>query len=145
MSAMASLITGVSIVCSAVCLCADQRKYQSSASLAFERGIHRWPVDSPHKGPVTRKIFLFDDVIMSEQFCDEWLLYSFMSYSKTSVSILRIVLSAAVMIWYVWWVKSLNRDSALNTYWCWSYFITLFDTAAQELFLLPRWLWQRHM
>ena len=40
-----------------------QRKHQSSASLAFVRGIHRWPVDSPHKGPVTRKMFPFDDVI----------------------------------------------------------------------------------
>ena len=35
-----------------------------SASLAFVRGIHRWPVNSPHKGPVTRKMFPFDDVIM---------------------------------------------------------------------------------
>ena len=31
---------------------------------AFVRGIHRWPVNSPHKGPVTRKMFPFDDVIM---------------------------------------------------------------------------------
>ena len=43
---------------------ADQRKHQSSASLAFVLGIHRWPVKSPHKGPVTRKMFSFDDVIM---------------------------------------------------------------------------------
>ena len=41
-SAMASEITGVSIVCSAVCSDVDQRKHQSSASLAFVRGIHRW-------------------------------------------------------------------------------------------------------
>ena len=41
-----------------------QRKQQSSASLAFARGIHRSPVDSPHKGPVTQKMFPFDDVIM---------------------------------------------------------------------------------
>ena len=41
---------------------ADQRKHQSSASLAFVRGIHRWPVNFPHKGPVTRKMFPFDDV-----------------------------------------------------------------------------------
>ena len=64
MSAMASEITGVSIVCSTVCSGADQRKHQSSASLAFVRVIHRWPVDSPHKGPVTRKMGQFDDVIM---------------------------------------------------------------------------------
>ena len=39
---------------------ADQRKHQSSASPALVWGIHRLPVDSPHKGPVTRKIFPFD-------------------------------------------------------------------------------------
>ena len=43
---------------------ADQRKHQSSASLAFVWGIHRAPVNSPHKWPVTRKMFPFDDVIM---------------------------------------------------------------------------------
>ena len=63
-SATASQITNVSIVCSTVCSGADQRKNQISASLAFVRRINRWPVDSPHKGPVTRKIFPFDDVIM---------------------------------------------------------------------------------
>ena len=43
---------------------ADQRKHQSSASLAFVRGIHRGPVNSPRKWPVTRKMFPFDDAIM---------------------------------------------------------------------------------
>ena len=61
---MASLITGASIVCSAVCLGADQRKHQSSASLAFVPGLRRRPVNSLHKEPVTRKMFPFDDVIM---------------------------------------------------------------------------------
>ena len=51
---------------------ADQRKHQSSASLAFVRGIHRWPVNSPHKGPVTRKMFPFDDVIMVLIMQDDW-------------------------------------------------------------------------
>ena len=60
MSALPSQITCVSIVCSAVCLGADQINHQSSASLAFVRGIHRRPVDSPHKGPVARKRFPFD-------------------------------------------------------------------------------------
>ena len=63
-SAMASQITSLTIIYSAVCSGADQRKHQSSVSLVFVRGIHRWPVNSPHKGPVTRKIFPFDDVIM---------------------------------------------------------------------------------
>ena len=57
MSAMASQIIGVSIVCSTMWSGADQRKYQSFGSLAFMRGIHRWPVDSPHKGPVKWKCF----------------------------------------------------------------------------------------
>ena len=60
MSAMAPQITGVPFVCSNT----DQIKHQSSASLAFVRAIHRWPVNSPHKGPVTRKMFPFAYVIM---------------------------------------------------------------------------------
>ena len=56
MSAMASQITSVSIIRSAVCPGANQRKHQSSAPLAIVRGIHRWAVNSPHKRPVTRKI-----------------------------------------------------------------------------------------
>ena len=44
---------------------ADQRKHQSSASLAFVRGIQRGPVNSPHKWPVTRKLFPFGDVFMN--------------------------------------------------------------------------------
>ena len=75
MSAMASEITGVSIFCLTVCSSADQRKRQSSASPAFVRGIHRGAVDSPHTGPVTRKTFPFDDVIMT--FCNVSQYWSF--------------------------------------------------------------------
>ena len=64
MGAMVSQITSITIVYSTVYSGANQRKHQSSASLAFARGIHRWPVDSPHKGPATRKNLPFDDVIM---------------------------------------------------------------------------------
>ena len=64
MDAIASQITSLTIVYSIVYLDADERKHQSSASLAFVRRIHRVPVNSPHKWPVTRKMFPFDDVIM---------------------------------------------------------------------------------
>ena len=64
MSAMASQITSLTIVYSSVYSGADQRKHQSSAPLAFVWGTHRGPVNSPHKGPVTRKMFPFDDVIL---------------------------------------------------------------------------------
>ena len=66
MGPMASQITSLRIVYSTVYSDADQRKHPSSASLAFVRGIHRWPVNSPHKWPVTRKMFPFDDVIMRQ-------------------------------------------------------------------------------
>ena len=64
-SAMASQITSLANVYPTFHSGADQRKHQNSASLAFVRGIHWWPVNSPHKGPVTRKMFPFDDVIMN--------------------------------------------------------------------------------
>ena len=64
MGTMASQITSLTIVYSAVYSGADQRKHQSSVSLPFVRGIHRGPVNSPHKWPVTWKMFPFDDVIM---------------------------------------------------------------------------------
>ena len=57
--AIASLITCLMIVYSTVYSDADQRKHQSSASLACVRGIHQGPVNSPHRWPVTRKIFPF--------------------------------------------------------------------------------------
>ena len=63
MGKIASQITSLTIVYSTVYSDTDQGKHQSSASLAFVRGIHRGPVNSPHKGPVTRKMFPFDDVI----------------------------------------------------------------------------------
>ena len=67
MSAMASQITSFAIVYSNVYSGTDQRKHQSSAPLSFVRKIHLEPVNSPHKGPVTRKMFPLDDVIMDTE------------------------------------------------------------------------------
>ena len=64
MGVIASQSTSLTIVYSTVYPEADQRKHQSSVSLAFVRGIHRWPVDSRHKRPVTQEMFPFNDVIM---------------------------------------------------------------------------------
>ena len=64
MTANASQITSLTIVYLTVYSGADERKHQSFAPLAFVRGIHRWPVNSPHKWPVLRKMIPFDDVIM---------------------------------------------------------------------------------
>ena len=71
MTMLASQITSLMVVYSIVYLGVNQRKHQSSASLAFVRGIHRGPVNFPHKWPVTRKMFPFDDVIMCNS--DWWI------------------------------------------------------------------------
>ena len=63
LGAIASQITSLTIVYSTVYLGVYQRKHQRATSLAFVSGNHRWPVNSSHKGPVTRKMFPFDDVI----------------------------------------------------------------------------------
>ena len=64
MGAMAPQTTSLTIVYSTAYSGADQRKHQSSSRLVFVRVIHRWLMNSPHKWPVTRKMFPFDDVIM---------------------------------------------------------------------------------
>ena len=63
MCAMASQITGVSIVCQAF-VQAQIKGNIKAAPLAFVGGIHRWLMKLPHKGLVTRKMFPFSDVIM---------------------------------------------------------------------------------
>ena len=67
MGTIASQITSLTIVFSTVYSYANQRKHHSCASLAFVWGIHQGPVNSPHKWPVTWKMFPFDDVIMKNE------------------------------------------------------------------------------
>ena len=69
MNAMASQIISLRTVYSTIYSGAEQRKHQSSTSLAFVRGNHWSPVNFPHKGPVTRKKFPFDDVTMYSAGC----------------------------------------------------------------------------
>ena len=66
MGVMASQITSLTIVYSTIYSGTDQRKHQSSASMAFVWGIHRWLVNSLHKWPVMRKMFPFEDFIMMQ-------------------------------------------------------------------------------
>ena len=90
MCATASQITSLTIVYPIVYSDADQRKHQSSASLVFVRGIHRGPVNSPRKWPVTRKMFPFDDVIMGwmdiHVYCSKWLFVGSLFLQKTCVT-----------------------------------------------------------
>ena len=70
MGDISSQVTSLAIVHSTVYSGTNQRKHQSSASLAFVRGNHRRPVNSPHKWPATRKIFPFDDVVLNNVHLD---------------------------------------------------------------------------
>ena len=71
MSTMASQISSLTTVYSTVYSRRKSKENHSSASLAFVRGIRRWPVISSHKGPVTLKMFPFDDVIMCDIFLQD--------------------------------------------------------------------------
>ena len=98
MSSMASQITSLTIVYSTVYSGADQKTYLSSVSLLFVRRIHRWPLNSPHKGPITRKMFPINDVIMARR------------ENVFKENKIRIVASRAVI-----YSKSLNLSLI---YWC---------------------------
>ena len=101
MSAMASQITGVSIDYSTVYSGAYKRKHQSSTSLAFVRGIHRWPVNSPHKGTVTRKMVPFDDVIIIFSTMAQHL-----SHSRYACMSLRLLCGNPVIDWCLFTIVS---------------------------------------
>ena len=132
--AIASQITSFTIVYSTVYSDADQRKHQSSASLAFVRGIHRGPVNFPHKWPVTRKMFPFDDVIMkNHNLCTTSILFHCQSWPRPT-QIVFIVTSMAV----VW----LNRIRAWVIYYIF-YMMWLCNTwnsvVVQVTSLIKRW------
>ena len=67
MTTIASQITSLTVVYSTVYSDADQSKHQKLRVTGLCVGNSPGPVNSPHKGPVTRKMFPFDDVIMRIQ------------------------------------------------------------------------------
>ena len=94
MRVIASQITSLTIVYSTVYSGADERKHQSSLPLALVRVIHWSLVNSPHKGPVTRKMFPFDDVIM----------WHWGNHMVASVAI-------------IWWLPQWQRSTAKGCNW----------------------------
>ena len=116
MGAIASQITSLTIVYSNVYSDADQRKHQSSASLAFVRGIHRGPVNSPHKWPVTRKMFSFDVVIIPygsfHWYCDS-LIITQSQWSNLEQYGLHHIRHYTLRIWTQKTNRRENRDNIL--------------------------------
>ena len=111
MGAMASQITSLSIVYSTIYSAADQRKHQSSASLAFVRGIHRWPVNSPHKWPITRKMFPFDDVVMMRNRSILWMLMPwFFCFTKSSEAMVLTKLDKQALVFHECIIAVLRND-----------------------------------
>ena len=98
MGAIACQITSLTTVYSTVYSDADQRKCQSSASLAFVRGIHRGPVNSPHKWPVTRKMFPFDDVITCWYRTTIFGLSKMYTFSPSAAFLRQWIVSALVQV-----------------------------------------------
>ena len=92
MGAMAPRITSLTIVYGA-----DERKHQSSVSLAFVPGIRRWPVNSPHKWTVTRKLFPFDDVTMGK-WQWQWWQISGVTIFSSSVYVMTLILTSFIGI-----------------------------------------------
>ena len=64
MSALASQITSLTIVYSTTWPRSRSKITSKLRVTGLCRGIHRWPVNSQHKGPVTRKMIPFDEVII---------------------------------------------------------------------------------
>ena len=132
MSMIASQITSLTFVYSTVYSGADQRKHQGSASLAFVWGIHRSPVNSPHKWPVTRKMFPFDDVIMQRE-AGKWCLRRhgwqlqtvFATPSASNTVTFSVILYSDVLQsqynwkWILWWFVPRCAHKCLNQ--CWWY------------------------
>ena len=134
MGAIASQITSLTTVYSIFIQTQIKEKHQSSALLACVRGIHRWPMNSPHKWPVTRKMFPFDDVIMKTSASS--LLCTHVSYNNPYVSFIpsahcitalfmphehdarcRIIRSSRVGLTAVWPIYlELNKPSLLSNY-----------------------------
>ena len=77
------------------------------------RGIHRSPVNSPHKGPVTRKMFPFDDVIVWTvceliiQSCKDTChshekIMIRLGYTLTYVTIAELPWQVQILTWLYW-------------------------------------------
>ena len=105
-SKIASQITSITIVYSTVYSGPDQTKHQSSAWLAFVRRIHRGPVNSPHKWPVTRKMFPFYDVIIFLCFTHTHVMAVMALRDTTNIYIINSVTSRKHRTKYKW--KSLQ-------------------------------------
>ena len=129
MGLIASQITSLTIAYSNVYSDADQRKYQSSVSPAFVRGIHRGPVNSPHKWPVTRKMSPFDDVIMTNHYL--WHRWRMHAQKNSNVYVSWYV---CIMLDKPWSLSARWQFSVLLTHWGRDKMAVIFQTTISNAF-----------
>ena len=141
MGAIASQITSLTIVYPNVYLDADQRKHQSSMSLAFVGRIRRRPVNSPHKSPVTRKMFPFDDVIMIFESLPCW--FTLLSHARSLETNTCLNSSLCLHWWHrsccddnIRWQQSWHYDNSQYSAYAWS--VLWCKTYRQEM----GWQWK---
>ena len=156
MSTMASQITSLTIVYSTVYSVADQRIHQSSASLAFVREIHRWLVNSPHKGPVTRKMFPFADVIMDSASVSSVIFIGTHQFNWSAIRrppCFHVIVRRAGLLWSQQdfeWLWSVPLSSA-SLYWEFSFilfdlclFMTIFNFILNYVPTVTFWIFTYH-
>ena len=88
-------------------------------SLVFVRGIYQWLVDSPHKGPVTRNMFPFDDIMI----LTGWRHSKRLPLWLTTIQVTRLYLNQWLpssktrekLIKYVIWSTKVTRNQWLPT------------------------------
>ena len=111
MGAISSQITSLTIVYSTVYSGVDQRKHQNSASRAFVRGTHRWPVNSTHKGSVTRKMFPFDAPSLLSPLTGYSVKLVALQPSLKLLSRYSPILLSMSLIWnFIWYIDASVRD-----------------------------------
>ena len=99
MSAMAPQITSLTIVYSTVYSKHRSKKTSKPPVTGLWEGIQWSPVNSSHKGPVTRKMFLFDDVIMCKG--EIWGVFCRYKLCSTLVTVIMYAISCYLIV--AWW------------------------------------------
>ena len=132
-SVMVPQTTGILIVYSTVCSGTDQRKHQSSVSLAFVRWIHQWLVNSPHKGPVTRIMFSFDDIIMAELLLE---MYSALANCHNSIGPQYLILHTKLLDLLSSWITKQLWNGKMKSI-CYTHFCVSHPIYSQVRWRIP--------
>ena len=83
-------------------------------------GIHRWPVNFPHKGPVARQMFPFEDVIMGRRYNHSVRTYNDIRETLSRDKLLfTTILTPQVSSPYIYWtlIRSSQYPQTSKSFW----------------------------